>query len=336
MNRDILPVDHHALAPKRYDSELLWPILYLAIFAASYLFSRWLLSVYVWGDQQHYANFWQAVSWAPRSEWTNLQIRYLSSVDYIYSNLIGLGTYITQDRIGYISVFNAILMTLIAIILKRHEAGFLFWATVFSNFYMLVILSSAERLKFAYLLIAIAFFIKRPAFKLIVAASSVFAHTQAVVQFLSGAIYYVAVNRRAIFNSKVKIISASIFGPVIAAVGGYVLFQISGDVIADKSEFYTDESRGLLEIIQWLLVLIVGVVVFINRFEFALAMLPMGVMTAFYGSRINVATLALFCALALTQQKTRHPLVVAIMLYMSYKSIGFILNVLETGQGFSG
>jgi hypothetical protein len=335
MNHDIMPMDHHALA-KRGNGELLWPILYLAIFVGSYFFSRWLLSVYVWGDQQHYANFWQAVSWAPRSEWTTIQMRYLSSVDYIYSNLIGFGTYLTQDRIGYISFFNALLMTLIAIILKRHDASFIFWVTVFSNFYILVILSSAERLKFAYLLIAIAFFVKRPVFKFVVAASSIFAHTQAVVQFLSGAIYYVAVNRRAIFNSKAKVILASVFGPVAAAAMGYLLFQISGDVIADKSEFYTDESRGLLEITQWLLVLIVGVVVFVNRFEFALAMLPMGVMTAFYGSRINVATLALFCALALTQEKTRHPLVIAIMLYMSYKSIGFILNVLETGQGFTG
>lgn len=89
-----------------------------------------------------------------------------------------------------------------------------------------------------------------------------------------------------------------------------------------------------MEIIQWFLILVVGTTVFNKRVQFFVGMLPMGVLTAFYGSRINVATLAFFCALALLQNKTAHPFVLAVMAYMSFKSIGFIANVLQTGQGF--
>jgi hypothetical protein len=163
---------------------------------------------------------------------------------------------------------------------------------------------------------------------------SVFAHTQAIVQFVSSAMYYVIEFRKTIFSSRWKTTLFVVGVPVALGAAMYILINSSGDVISQKADFYGEESQGLIEIIQWFLILICGAVVFKRRLQFFIGMLPMGVLTSLYGNRINVATLAFFCALSLAQRKTAHPLVLAVMAYMSFKTIGFVTNVLNTGQGF--
>lgn len=304
------------------------------IFIAGFLFSVWLLSLYRGGDQEHYDRFWRAMVWTHPSLWSRLQFAYLSSAEPMYRLIIGLGTYLNVDRIVYLSLWNAFFLSMIGYILIKSRSSIPFAIFVFTNFYVLVLLSSAERLKFGYIFLLLASCIESLRGKTLLSIVSGFAHTQAIIQFMSAAIYYVAVEYRRIFAKTSSTIALFAGGSAALGVVVYYLVNSVGDIVAQKSEFYMGESQGVSEIIQWLLILIGGTIVFEKRLPFALAMLPMGVLTSLFGGRVNVATLAFFCALALAGRKTAHPLVLFVMAYMSFKSIGFVTNVLNTGQGF--
>lgn len=304
------------------------------LFIAGFLFSMWLLDLYRGGDQEHYDRFWRAMVWTHPSLWSRLQFAYLSSAEPLYRLIIGAGTYLNVDRLTYLSLWNAFFLSLIGYALIKNRSSIPFAIFVFTNFYILVLLSSAERLKFGYIFLLLAFCVEHIRWKTLCSVLSGFAHTQAVIQFMSAAIYYVCVEYRTIFSRKTTTIALLIGGPAAAGVVFYYLLNSIGDIVVQKSEFYMGESQGIPEIVQWLFILIGGTIVFDKRWPFVLAMLPMGVLTSLFGGRVNVATLAFFCALALTGRKTAHPLVLLVMAYMSFKSIGFITNVLNTGQGF--
>ena len=306
------------------------------VFVAGYFFSIWFLDVYRWGDQYYYDRFWRAMTWTHPALWSQLQFQHLSSAEPLYRLIIGLGTYLRFDRIVYLSLWNGFFLSTIAYVLIKNRSSIIFAAFVFTNFYIFVLLSSAERLKFAYLFLVLAFCVESIKWKVVFSVMSGFAHTQAVVQFISASIYFVVAEYKRIFASRFKTIAFFVGAPVALGIVAYYLTNSIGDVVARKSEFYIDESEGLPEIVQWVLILVCGIVVFDKRLQFVLGMLPMGVLTALYGGRINVATLAFFCALALAERRTAHPFVLLVMAYMSFKSIGFITNVLATGHGFLG
>jgi len=305
------------------------------VFAAGFAFSAWLLAAYDAGDQAHYERFWYAAEWAYPWQWAALQVRYLGSSDALYSLLIGLGNYTGIDRIVYISLWNGLFTALVAEILRRYKAGLFFSLLLFSNFYLLVLLGPAERLKFAYILLAMSVCLTDYRLRFASAVAAIFFHTQAIFQFGASAIYYVFTEYKTILRNRWSLLASAVLFP--AVLGGSVLYIYlrAGDIISQKSEIYSNQSQGVLEVVQWALILVAGCAVFRYRIAFLASMLPLGVFTMLFGNRINIATLALFCAVALAQDRTRHPVVVAIMAYMSFKSIGFIINVLETGQGFS-
>lgn len=306
----------------------------LAIFVIGYFFSIWLLGEYTAGDQEFYTNFWYAMTWAHPSQWSRLQIQYLGSSEPLYRSIIGIGTYFNFDRIRYLSCWNGFMLASVGWVLLKYRASILFSFLIFSNYYLWVLLGPAERLKFAYLLLILAFCGGGIKTKISLSFLSVFAHTQALVQFVSAGIYYLIGIRQQIFSSRWKTISFIVLVPVFVGIAAYVIMNSAGDVISQKAEFYGGESRGIAEIIQWMLILLCGYLVFDKKMQFFIGMLPMGVLTALYGNRINVATLAFFCALSLSQGKTRHPLVLAVMAYMSFKTIGFVINFVSTGDGF--
>jgi len=309
-------------------------LLCLTIFLIGYFFSIWLLEEYTGGDQKFYSDFWYAMMWAHPSQWPRLQLQYLGSAEPLYRTVIGAGTYFGFDRIRYLSFWNGTMLAAIGYILLKYRSSLIFSALILTNYYLIVLLSSAERLKFAYLVLILAFCGGGIKTKSTLSFMSVFFHTQAVVQFISAGLYYIIEIRESIFSSRWKSAAFFILMPVILGIAAYAIINSAGDVISQKAEFYSGESEGLLEIIQWILILLCGAVVFNKRIQFFIGMIPMGILTALYGNRINVATLAFFCALSLSQGKTRHPLVLAIMGYMSFKTIGFILNVISNGDGF--
>src|SRR5690606_11983911 len=187
----------------------------------------------------------------------------------------------------------ALLTGTLSYILVKYRASFLFAALLLTNYYLLVLLSSAERVKFAYLFLALSFCFEKPRTKLTLSLLAAFCHTQALVQVASALIYGMSARREEIFKNKKMALFAVTAAPLLVAVSGYYILAFAGEVLVQKSEFYVNESQGVWETIQWGLILAVGLIVFNKRLPFLLSMIPLGALTYLFGNRINIATFAL-------------------------------------------
>ena len=304
-------------------------------FACCFVFSLWFVDAYYLGDAVHYTRFYNSLYQVPMDHWERLQLSYLSSSEPLYKYVVGIGGYTGIDRVYYISFWNSILAGGIGYLLASHRSSIIFALLLFTNYYLFVLFGSAERLKFAYIFLVLAACCRSRNFQFGFSILSVFFHTQALVQFGSAAAYTLIRHRNSIFTSPLRTIGVIVVGATALAVAAYFVLQTSGSVIISKSEVYSESSVGLSEAIQWSAILIGGVLVFRHKVAFVAGMLPLGLLTALYGNRVNVATLAFFVMLSITQRKTGNPFVLAVMAYMSYKSIDFITSVAQYGTGFT-
>lgn len=316
-----------------HDRKSSWPVL-LLFAIVGYFFSKWLLSVYTESDQEFYYKFYYAIMFSDMSYWADLQRINLGSAEPLYRYVIGFGAYFQVDRIVYLSVWNALLIGAVCYALLLNRVSLLFWFFAITSNYLLVLIGPAERLKFAYLCLIIAFTLRDGKAKNALAMASIFFHTQAIAQLAAAAVGYVLDNYKNIFRNRLRTTVIILLGVPAVIIVGYVFFRFVGDVASDKASKYSSESSGVLETVQWLIVLVCGFLSFDRRMKFALSMVPIGILTAMYGGRFNVATFALFCATAMSEKKTAHPVVLLLMAYMSFKSIGFIQNTLAYGQAF--
>jgi len=303
-------------------------------FIAGYLFSLWFLQVYYLGDQEHYTRFYNSLYGIDPQYWKLLQRRHLGSSEPLYRYVIGVAAYFGIDRIHYLSAWNGVLTGSLAYILLKYRASIPFSSLFFTNYYLFVLLGSAERLKFAYIFLAISVCLRILWKKYAVSVLSIFFHTQALIQFVSALCYYIIVHRNKVFSTPTRAVLVPAGLVISLGVAGILFFGSVGEVVALKSAGYMARSGGLAEIVQWSLLIATGVYVFRDKLAFAMGMIPLGFFTFLYGNRVNVATFAFFATMALIYRRTNNPLVLMVMMYMSFKSIQFIADVIRYGTGY--
>lgn len=306
----------------------------LPFFLLGFGFSLWYLKAYFMGDAVGYKLFYDSLYQMPPKSWRIFQYQHLGSSEPFYAYIMGVAAYSGQDRIVYLSIWNGVLITGVGYSLIKYRCSLLFSALILSNYYLLVILGPAERLKFAYIFLVAAFCIDSMRAKLVLSLSSPFFHAQAIIQFVSGAGYYLASNLRIFMKSPLRTILLLFVSSISLTALAYVYINSVGQSIEAKSAVYAAQSSGLSEAIQWAMLLAGGLWAFRNKLGYFVGMMPMGILTVLFGNRVNVATFALFVALAMLERKTRDLIVLVVMAYMSFKSIGFMLNVVEYGTGY--
>lgn len=305
-----------------------------ASFIIGYIFSLWYLDIYYSGDAYHYNRFYTALYQMPPLYWEGLQREHISSAEPLYRYIIGIGAFFGVDRIHYIAIWNGLLVSLAAFILQKYKSSFIFAMLFFTNYYLFVILGPAERVKFAYIFIFLAVGASSKKIKYFSLLFSVFCHTQALIQFFSSLIYYVFKERNDILARPLVAWVLALGAVLSLGFFGYLFLATASEVLISKSEEYSSNSEGVFEIIEWLLLLSIGLFIYRDKAAYFAGMLPMGIFTFLYGNRVNIASLAFFAAIALLQGKTKNPLVLGVMAYMSYKSVDFISNVLAYGTGY--
>lgn len=304
-------------------------------FILGFVFSLWYVDAYYGGDNLFYRRFYDILYGMPTARWADLQRAHVGSAEPFYRYIIGLAAFNGWDRPLYLSAWNGVFVGAIGYVLIKHRCSALFCLFVLTNFYLIVLLGSSERLKFAYVALVLAFAIDNPKIKFVVAASSPFFHTQAMIQFASGFGYYIAANLRDFAKTPLRTIGLATFAVVV--VGGiiYLFVGAVGQSVESKSAYYSDQSSGILEAVQWGMLVVAGLIVFKERLAYFVGMAPMGLLTVLFGNRVNVATFALFAGLAILQRRTSNPIVLAVMAYMSFKSVPFLIDVALYGDGFA-
>jgi len=302
-----------------------------AIFAASFI----LLYFNTEGDQVHYWRFYTALQYAAASDVMLLALGYVSSTEPITAFTLWLGAIAGIDKNIYISFFNTLLVMGVILLLRREKAKWYIYIFILTNFYLIVLLTTAERLKFAYLLFVYAALVSGK-IKFFILALSPFAHLQALILLASlvSAEYLKSfINLLVKFRIRKKLVILFAFMALAAAAIGLKL----GEGVFAKAAIYIAGGGGLFELKNLIILLLIGIIAARDRFRMVAAMIPI-LVAAFLlgGERVNMIGVSVLMYLLLIEGRLSHPAMILLQIYFSLKSVFFIHNIFVYGDGFLG
>ncbi|GAB5351851.1 hypothetical protein [Qipengyuania sp. 483] len=309
-------------------AERLWQkrnlLIAVAVGAAAFVFYNFVLYNYYYGDPAHYQRYYDSligrdVIWALRS-----QSDYLGSSELIYPIVAWIGSNALIERYVLMAAIDGVMYAIIFNTLRMYRCHPLFIALFLTNFYVIVLATSAERLKFAYIFLFLAL-MTVGRIRLVWAALAPLAHFQSLITHGSIFIWHFFSHLSA--RMKVAIGAGT-------AIGGIALLYFFSTALLAKFASYQGQG-GLLDILSGLALFGIALAIFHNRTRIFVTFAPLIGLTFVLGSeRMNMVTFTTFIYLCLVENKTKHPAVLAVMIYLSAKSFGFIDNVLKYGNGF--
>jgi hypothetical protein len=208
---------------------------------------------------------------------------------------------------------------------------------VFTNFYVFVLYFAAERLKFAFIFLLLSLvYSARKKISTLFALAAVFTHVQQMLIYagliLSNAlesVWYILRTYRV----------GSRHGLLVLAIGlaGGTLFFFLGDLILYKISYYSSRTQGVAaEIWKSLLLLFLTLLYSKERLRiFSLFAVLILASTVVGDGRVNLLSYFVFLYYALQHRRGVNIGVALTSFYYGVKSIFFVINVLESGQGFA-
>ena len=321
--------------PKNKINKYLKNVFFITFF---FFFSLILLKYYILGDQQHYISLYETFNVTSLDRLMIVFYENVRGTEPISGILLWIGSNLGIDKNIYISFWNAILIFIFYLILKKYNAPWYIIFLLSFNFYLIVLFTGAERLKFCYILIMLGLFSggKTGIFLILL---SPLAHLQGLL-FLPSLflIKYHNNIRNFIHNLKIKkkdikFIFLLIF---IFYIFFYFFYESS---IYDKLMFYIKYTEGLWlrDSLKILVFFILSLLVTKKYFLMTSVTLPLFIAALFIGGfRINMILFSVYIYIFLTEEKIKHPISLIIIFYFYIKSIFFIKNIFYYNDGFLG
>ena len=309
-------------------AERLWTkrnlLIAVAVGVAAFAFYNFVLYNYYYGDPAHYQRYYDSLIgrdliWALRS-----QSDYLGSSEIIYPIVAWIGSNALIERYVFMAAIDGAMYAVIYNTLRIHRCHPVFIVLFLTNFYVIVLATSAERLKFSYIFLFLAL-MTAGRIRLIWIALAPLAHFQSLITLGSVFVWHFFSQ----LSARMKVVIG--VGTAVGAVG--LLYFFSTALLAKFASY--QGQGGLIDILSGLALCGAALAIFNNRTKVFVTFAPLIALTFVLGSdRMNMVTFTTFIYLCLVENKTKHPAVLAIMIYLSYKSFGFIDNVLKYGNGF--
>ena len=325
------------MCKKRFTIDYKGQSILLAMFLipVAYAVSYFLLTYYVGGDQVHYQRFYDALYGAGFAEMLVLARGHLSSKEPLSALVFWAGSNLSIEKNVYISILNVLLVSGIFLLARKYRVNSLMILLLLTNFYVIVLMTGAERLKIAFIfLVFAALFVGKT--RVALSALSPFAHLQSLVLLpsviLASFEHFI---RRAIISQRMNKRTVG-FLLFVAVLGLLVVVQLF-DGIMQKAAAYAAQDVALTELTNVVILSAIALYVTANRFRMFLILAPMYPAIAVLGGmRVNMIAVVLVVYYLMTEKCLHHPLIYALMVYFTLKSIMFVQNIYMYGDGFYG
>lgn len=306
----------------------------LIVFFLAFGVSIPLMGAYTGGDQQYYRELYDALIGTPVDQVAVVQLLKTSSAEPIYGYTMWGAANWGLEKDIVIAFFNGLLAMLIHLFLRRHNAGALASLLIFTNFYLVVLFTSAERLKFAYIFMTLAALLTgwRAVMVLFAGMGAHFQTAIVIASLISARLSRISLIQRHMRPSRL-LLMAILLPAGIAAAGLFLMVFLPA--IQDKIAAYSGDRSAIASLANILILLIAGLICLPRKLEFALTLLPVILAALLFGpNRVNILGVTMFIYLAVVSRRSRHPVVLVLLLYFSLKSIGFLQNIYFWGDGF--
>lgn len=302
------------------------------LFSYSYI----LISNYTYGDQTSYRALYESLRYANFSEVLETAKYHINASEWLTFYILWIPAVINIDKDLFIACANFLLLSLLFFVLRKYRASHTLIFLAFFNFYVIVLMTGAERLKFSIIFLLLAELMRNQKLKYLFAILSIFTHLQTILFFV--AIFTGKYSQTLIEAIRTKRLPTK---DIIFFIFGVLFFLAflsnQSDGIESKANSYLGAGLKILEMLQISLILIAGIFILKNKIYFSFSILPLAISVLLIGGqRINMIAVMVFIYLFLNEKKQKHIILTAVMFYFFIKSIPFVQNIFEHGNGFHG
>jgi hypothetical protein len=323
----------------KISKKTLYFIIFLPVF---FIISLILLNNYIYGDQEYYIALYEQFKIIDYNNVRSVAFNTVSSKETISPYLLWIGAQIGLSKNIFISILNTIFLIGIFLMLKKYNCPWYIYFLVLFNFYFIVLITAAERLKIAYIFMTYAavFRGKIGAFFLIL---SPFAHFQAIFFVISGIFFkiyeYFEKHKQNFFLSK-KFYKLALGLSLIIL---FIFFSLKEPILYKAQKYFTEDSISEIilykfnRIIPLILLMITSLLISKKPLKIFLFLSLMVIPTILLDvERINMISYTIFFYIMLIENKLGHKFNVLILIYLAIKSIPFMKNIFINGNGFRG
>lgn len=309
---------------------LLWlPFLLPLFFGYSYF----LISGYIAGDQLFYRDFYEASANLNFNE-AYLMARWkLGSSEPLSIFLLWMGSNLGIEKDIYITIYNVFLLFLVFCLCRKFHAGMVVFLFLVVNYYLIVLMTGAERLKFGYIFLLMAF-LAEGKIRVLLIGCSMFAHFQMIllVPSVLMAVYHSALSRAvSSFRVKKNILYVTFASVLLAAL----LMWRFHNAILSKLEAYTMGGIEITSFFGFMVLTAIALISTNNWRRMLYCLLPFLVYITIVGEdRVNMIAVTFVVGMLLFEKRLARPFPMILLAYFAFKSVGFVRNIVVYGDGF--
>ena len=320
----------------RINTSYIFLLFFVVLF---FCFSYSLLSHYTEYDQRSYQLLYNFLSNKSFTDLLNLSFEdlrsFVNTSEPISIFIYWIGGTLGSEKRFYMSILNLIFLFGILYFLKKNKAPWFMYVFVITNFYFLVLLTAAERLKFAYIIFIYGHLINNNFVKNLLFIATPLAHIQFSLVLL-GQLILKFITLLQLRILKINNLFIFIIGFLFLF---FVLFIIISPGITKFSNYkeFPEITIGLFNTFfqKSLLLEFFFLYLIKDNFKFLILTLPMFVVSFIIGDwRINILIFTIGFYFIVKEQKCDNILFVFLMTYFSIKSLSFVYKIYKYGHGF--
>lgn len=305
-------------------------VLCVLFFFFSYIFSNY----FTLGDQYYYSRFYSSLEGVGFINAVLLYREMLSAIEPAYFIIVYSFSDVLSKNVLF-SIINALLLYLLLCWVRSRKVSVLIYPIIFLNFYLFVLLFSAERLKIAFLFLLLSFVLSKR-LRFLFQSLSVFAHVQIILLIFSARVVLIRKLFVDLFvRFKINLAHLSILLFFLLALVVVVFF--AWDYLLAKFIYYSAGTNGIVQIVKPLIFLFLALTYAGKgeRVDVILAILPITFLSYFIGSeRLVIFTYVIFMYYALQYNRGFNMGVLITGLYFIYQGIVFLSGIILHGDGF--
>lgn len=290
------------------------------------------------GDQLHYTDAYHSVVGLEFLDAYDEYRRYIDSAEFVHFVVVWAAANFGFDKNIVMSASNAVLANLLArLFLRWGVRGWLTLIFCFTNFYILVLYFTTERLKFAFIFILLsALYWNRLPLRLAFLATAAFAHFQVLIGYSGVALLSLRRGRLVAWSSHAQWIWV-FFGVCSVAVVWYVIGDFIGSHIVAKVSTYSTLNTKDLIVDSLVMVFFFAATLHYSskRLEVILVFAPLFVVLAVIGSdRVNMVGYCVFAYYALRVSGGVNVAILGTSIYLMGKGTHYLYYLFTVGNGF--
>ncbi|UAB80435.1 hypothetical protein INR76_09940 [Marixanthomonas sp. SCSIO 43207] len=306
-------------------------ILSLGFSIYCFFISLYLFHLYTGGDQLYYTHFYKGLHRFSLLDGYLFYKGSLGASEPIYYILIYIFNTLISKTLLF-SIINAIFGFIVSkrlLMIGMHPTLLILFSL---NFYLLVLLIPAERLKVSLLLFLLSFSFKNNKLNLVSVFLAILTHFQTLILLIPKFNVEIKSQLKNIYTLKTgKVLSFLLIIFLLISIPYYFFFEsISEKFIAYKSQ------SGLSEVLKPTIFLVLSLIYKKNdRFTVLIMHLPIIVLAYFIGnSRLVILSFGIFLYYGLQYKKGLNFATLISLVYFAIKGLIFISDVKIYGEGF--